>query len=59
MAKEDKKNDIKAIVVAIALTPLRYNDVRYETGEKIELSESEFEVLKEDKLVKKELRNNV
>jgi len=53
MAKEDKKNDIKAIVVAIALTPLRYNDVRYETGEKIELSESEFEVLKEDKLVKR------
>jgi len=51
MAKEDKKNDIKAIVVAIALTPLRYNDVRYETGEKIELSESEFEVLKEDKLL--------
>lgn len=53
MAKEDKKNDIKAIVVAIALTPVRYNDVRYEIGEKIELSESEFEVLKEGKLVKR------
>lgn len=53
MAKEDKKNEIKAIVVAIALTPLRYNDVRYEIGEKIELSESEFEVLKEGKLVKR------
>ena len=53
MTKEDKKNDIKAIVVAIALTPLRYNNVRYETGEKIELSESEFEVLKEGKLVKR------
>nr|WP_314081175.1 hypothetical protein [uncultured Leptotrichia sp.] len=53
MAKEDKKNDIKAIVVAIALTPLRYNDVRYGTGEKIELPESEFEVLKEGKLVKR------
>ena len=53
MTKEDKKNDIKAIVVAIALTPLRYNDVRYEIGEKIELSESEFEVLKESKLVKR------
>nr|DAP62799.1 MAG TPA: hypothetical protein [Caudoviricetes sp.] len=53
MAKEDKKNDTKVIVVAIALTPLRYNDVRYETGEKIELSESEFEVLKEGKLVKR------
>jgi hypothetical protein len=53
MTKEDKKNDIKAIVVAIALTPLRYNNVRYEIGEKIELSESEFEVLKEGKLVKR------
>lgn len=53
MAKEDKKNEIKAIVVAIALTPLRYNDVRYEIGEKIELSESEFEILKESKLVKR------
>lgn len=53
MAKEDKKNDMKAIVAAIALTPLRYNDVRYEIGEKIELSESEFEVLKESKLVKR------
>ena len=53
MAKEDKKNEIKAIVVAIALTPLRYNDVRYEIGEKIELPESEFEVLKEGKLVKR------
>ena len=53
MTKEDKKNEIKAIVVAIALTPLRYNDVRYEIGEKIELSESEFEVLKEGKLVKR------
>lgn len=53
MTKEDKKNDIKAIVVAIVLTPLRYNNVRYETGEKIELSESEFEVLKEGKLVKR------
>lgn len=53
MAKEDKKNEIKAIVVAIALTPLRYNDVRYETGEKIELPESEFEVLIEGKLVKR------
>lgn len=53
MAKEDKKNEIKAIVVAIALTPLRYNDFRYEIGEKIELPESEFEVLKEGKLVKR------
>ena len=51
MTKEDKKNDIKAIVVAIALTPLRYNNVRYETGEKIELPESEFEALSENKLV--------
>jgi hypothetical protein len=51
MAKEDKKNEMRAIIVAIALTPLRYNDVRYETGEKIELPESEFEALSENKLV--------
>ena len=51
MAKEDKKNEMRAIIVAIALTPLRYNDVRYETDEKIELSESEFEALSENKLV--------
>ncbi len=53
MAKENKKEEAKAIVEAVALTPLRYNDVRYETGDKIELSESEFEVLKEGKLVKR------
>ena len=51
MAKENKKEEVKAIVEAVALTPLRYNDVRYETGEKIELSESEFEALSENKLV--------
>ena len=53
MAKENEKEEAKAIVEAVALTPLRYNDVRYETGDKIELSESEFEVLKEGKLVKR------
>ena len=53
MAKEDKKNGIKAIVVAIALTPLRFNDIRYETGEKLELTESEFEILSENRLVAK------
>lgn len=51
MAKENKKEEVKAIVEAVALTPLRYNDVRYETGEKMELPESEFEALSENKLV--------
>ena len=53
MAKDNKKEEAKAIVEAVALTPLRYNDVRYETGEKLELAESEFEVLSEKKLVDK------
>jgi len=53
MAKENKKEDVKAIVDAVALTPLRYNDVRYEIGDKLELTEIEFEVLLENKLVGK------
>ena len=51
MAKENKKEEAKAIVGAVALTPLRYNDVRYEIGDKLELTETEFEVLAESKLV--------
>lgn len=50
MAKENKKEEVKAIVEAVALTPLRYNDVRYEIGDKLELTETEFEVLAESKL---------
>lgn len=53
MAKENKKEEAKAVVEAIALTPLRYNDVRYEAGDKLELTELEFEVLSENKLVNK------
>ena len=53
MAKENKKEETKAIVEAVALTPLRYNDVRYEIGDKLELTESEFEILSENKLVDK------
>ena len=51
MAKENKKEEVKAIVEAVALTPLRYNDVRYEIGDELELTEAEFEVLSENKLV--------
>lgn len=51
MAKENKKEEVKAIVEAVALTPLRYNDVRYEIGDKLELTGAEFEVLSENKLV--------
>jgi len=51
MAKDNKKEEAKAIVWAVALTPLRYNDVRYEIGDKLELTEAEFEVLSENKLV--------
>ena len=51
MAKENKKEEVKAIVEAVALTPLRYNDVRYEAGDKLELTETEFETLSENKLV--------
>ena len=51
MAKENKKEEVKAIVEAVALTPLRFNDVRYEIGDKLELTETEFEVLAESKLV--------
>ena len=51
MAKENEKEEAKAIVEAVALTPLRYNDVRYEIGDKLELTETEFEVLAESKLV--------
>lgn len=51
MAKENKKEEAKAIVEAVALTPLRYNGVRYETGDKLELTEAEFEALSENKLV--------
>lgn len=53
MAKENKKEEAKAVVEAIALTPLRYNDVRYEIGDKLELSEEDFKVLSEKKLVDK------
>ena len=51
MAKENKKEEVKAIVEAVALTPLRYNDVRYEIGDKLELTEAEFEILTKNKLV--------
>lgn len=51
MAKENKKEEVKAIVEAVALTPLRYNDVRYEIGDKLELTEAEFETLSENELV--------
>ena len=51
MAKDNKKEEAKAIVGAVALTPLRYNDIRYEIGDKLELTEAEFEVLSENKLV--------
>lgn len=53
MAKENKKEEAKAVVEAIALTPLRYNDVRYEIGDKLELSEEDFKVLSEKKLADK------
>ena len=53
MAKENKKEEVKAIIEAVALTPLRYNDVRYEIGNKLELTETEFEILSENKLVDK------
>ena len=53
MAKENKKEEAKAIVEAVALAPLRFNDIRYETGDKLELTESEFEILSENKLVDK------
>ena len=51
MAKENKKEEVKAIVEAVVLTPLRYNDVRYEIGDKLELTEAEFEILSKNKLV--------
>ena len=51
MAKENEKEEAKAIVEAVALTPLRFNDMRYEIGDKLELTEAEFEVLSENKLV--------
>ena len=51
MAKENEKEEAKAIVEAVALTPLRFNDVRYEIGDKLELTEAEFEVLAKNKLV--------
>lgn len=51
MAKENKKEEVKAIVEVVALTPLRYNDVRYEIGDKLELTEAEFEILSKNKLV--------
>ena len=51
MAKENKKEEVKAIVEAVALTPLRFNDIRYEIGDNLELTEAEFEVLSENKLV--------
>ena len=51
MAKENEKEEAKAIVEAVALTPLRFNDVRYEIGDKLELTEAEFETLSENKLV--------
>ena len=53
MVKENKKEEVKAIVEAVALTPLRYNDVRYEIGDKLELTETEFQILSENKLVDK------
>lgn len=51
MAKENEKEEAKAIVEAVALTPLRFNDIRYEIGDKLELTEAEFEVLSKNKLV--------
>lgn len=51
MAKENKKEEVKAIVEAVALTPLRLNNVRYEIGDKLELIEAEFETLSENGLV--------
>ena len=51
MAKEKEKEETKAIGEAVALTPLRFNDIRYEIGDKLELTEAEFEVLSENKLV--------
>ena len=51
MAKENEKEEAKDIVEAVALTPLRFNDIRYEIGDKLELTEAEFEVLSENKLV--------
>ena len=51
MAKENEKEEAKAVVEAVALTPLRFNDIRYEIGDKLELTEAEFEVLSENKLV--------
>lgn len=51
MTKENKKEEVKAIVEAVALTPLRCNDVRYEIGDKLELTEAEFEILSKNKLV--------
>ena len=51
MANENKKEEVQAIVEAVALTPLRYNDVRYEIGDKLELTEAEFEILSKNKLV--------
>ena len=53
MAKENEKEEVKAIVEAVALTPLRFNDIRYETGDKLELTESEFEILSKNKLIDK------
>ena len=53
MAKENKKEEVKASVEAVALTPLRFNDIRYETGDKLELTESEFEILSKNKLIDK------
>ena len=53
MAKENKKEEAKAIVEAVALTPLRFNDIRYEIGDKLELTEAEFEILSKNKLVDK------
>lgn len=53
MAKENKKEEVKAIVEVVALTPLRYNDVRYEIGDKLELTEAEFEILSKNKFVDK------
>ena len=53
MAKENKNEEAKVIVESVALTPLRFNDIRYETGDKLELTESEFEILSENKLVDK------
>ena len=51
MAKENEKEEAKDIVEAVALTPLRFNDIRYEIGDRLELTEAEFETLSENKLV--------